>query len=96
MLTVIEDESKDGRKFSNVETVSKVMKGTEIPKEIENPKQILILSPGEFSREIFDSLSDNLKAQITRTPEYQEIQTGKPASKPAGNAGKDFDDEIPF
>jgi hypothetical protein len=94
MLTIVESTSKQGRTFSNVDTVSKIPKGIDVPKVTENPKQILILTPNEFNQQVYDGLSDNLKGMISRSPEFQELKGGKPRAN--SQVDPELDDEIPF
>ena len=57
----------------------------------------------EFKQEVFDELSDGLKATIMKSPEWAELQT--PANGISGTdgmapqeqrGGGELDDEIPF
>ncbi len=97
ILTIVEEE-RDGNKYSNVATMSRLMKGQQFPNTTHNEKQVLILQPGMFSKAIYDSLSDRIKEKIAASPEYQAIASGKPMPQHSSShqAEPDFDDEIPF
>lgn len=71
--------------YTNVSSVAKLMKG-QAPLEIAGSLTHLDLD--SFSREVYDSLSDGLKATIAKSPEFQAIE-GK-----AESHGSDAD--IPF
>jgi hypothetical protein len=93
-------EAAQDTTYANVAGVTKVPKGMTVGGP-EGPTVYLWLSPEEFDRKAFDSLSDKLKEQISKSPEYQAIITGKPietAPPPDDgyHAGVDPNDEIPF
>jgi hypothetical protein len=93
MLSVIHNEK--GR--AQVGSIMKMPKGQTAPDAINKPIAFWL---DEFKHEVFDSLSDNLKALIKKSPEYQEIVSPKaPASQPGAQAKGRFDDledDIPF
>jgi hypothetical protein len=91
-------KSEDGQ-YLNIVAVSKLIKGTPFPDKTYNKLTSLVLVPGEFNQAVYESLSDNMKDQIAKSPEYQAIKTGKPIQAAAAGghvATDDFDDEIPF
>jgi hypothetical protein len=88
-------ESKD-EKYTNITAISKLPTGTPV-KPLVNPKQVLILTPEEFDKAVFESLSDGLKKVIEASPEYQAIKSGRPLDKALNELhGDDLNDEIPF
>lgn len=98
LLTVTHWEGDNGVR-AQVETVSKVMKGMQVPKKAHNPLVSLVLSAEDFDKVVFDSLSDGLKERIAKSPEYQFVTSGKTPSKASDHQKPiedDFDDQIPF
>jgi hypothetical protein len=87
---------QDGQTYSDVSSIMKLPKGMETPK-VENEK--LYFSLNEFNQDIYDKLSDGMKAVIAKSPEYQEIKGGPSIEKntPDGHEVEDFQDSsIPF
>lgn len=90
--------TKGDKTYSNVANIGKLLKGV-TPPPLINKLQYLALIPGEYDAEIYGGLSDNLKAKIAASPEYQEIALGNRQHDDPGNgfhAGHDPDDAIPF
>jgi hypothetical protein len=96
MLTVTHD-SRDGKTYTNVASVGKLMKGVK-PGELTEPTVYISLEKGEFDQAAFDALKDGLKERIASSPEYQELKgAGKQSlSDDEAYAGVDPDDTIPF
>ena len=69
-------------------------KGIEVPAQV-NPSIFFSLEPDEFSKEVFDKLSDGYKKLIQSSPEYQEAINPR-ASKTGSAALRDMEDDIPF
>jgi len=103
-LTIVHSEN-DGKNYSNIASIGKAMKGVTIPDQI-NPSVYLSLESERFDREIFEALSDKLKAFIGESPEYGRLFSSKPKSNGyadhSGNTQREretereLDDEIPF
>jgi hypothetical protein len=102
MLNVIERPGKNDNKiYTNVDGVTPVpsiYKQNGLPAEV-NKKELFNL--GEPDMEMFATFSDNLKAKIASSPEWQKMQSGAPAQSqqaPApASAGVEMDDsDIPF
>lgn len=93
LLTITRQET-NGKTYTNVDTVSKPMKGTSIP-ELHNEKVYLSLDPGEFKQSVYDGLSDYFKDTIAKSPEYQELKGGAPATT-GQRVDEELDDEIQF
>lgn len=96
MLTITSD-TRDGKTYTNVASVGKLMKGVK-PGELTEPTVYLSLEPGEFNEETFALLKDGLKERISVTPEFKELQgQGKQSvSVDEDYAGVDPEDTIPF
>ena len=105
MLNVIEKPAKDGNKiYANVSTVSPVpsiYKQNGLPAPV-NPNQIFNLQNPDM--DIFGTFSDNLKAKIQSSPEWEKYisaqgeQYAKEQSDSANSkqAFNDMDSDIPF
>ena len=96
MLTITTD-TRDGKTYTNVASVGKLMKGVK-PGELTEPTVYLSLEPGEFNEETFALLKDGLKERISATPEFKEL-SAKPkqsVSVDEDYAGVDPEDTIPF
>jgi hypothetical protein len=97
MLTVTH-ETKGDKTFSKVASIGKLLRGA-TPPPLVNKLQYLALIENEYDAEVYGSLSDNLKAKIAASPEYQEIALGHRQHDDPGNgfhAGHDPDSDIPF
>lgn len=109
-VSIVHSEN-EGRNYSNISSIGKAMKGAAMPDQI-NPSVYLSLEKERFDREVFDSLSDKLKAFIGESPEHRRL-----VDPPKGNGyaeqrqahvdnggrdrefappNNDLDDEIPF
>lgn len=100
MLNVIERPGQDGKTYTNVAGVTPVpamIKQNGMPTPVNKTELFNIAEP---DMEMFATFSDNLKAKIASSPEWQKLQgktpaTQTPAPAPAA-AGFDQDDDIPF
>ena len=102
MLNIIERPGKsDGKMYTNVDGVTPVpamIKQNGLPTAVNKNELFKIDEP---DMEMFNGFSDNLKAKISSSPEWQKLQgkAQEPAQQPQGApAGKfdDMDDDIPF
>ena len=96
MLNIIEAPSKTGNKiFSNVNGITpvpSVIKQSGLPEPV-NKLELFNLQDPDMN--MFNGFSDNLKAKITVSPEWQKLQSkGTPAPAPR-QLGED-DEDIPF
>jgi hypothetical protein len=95
LLSIVHSSSEDGSKtYSNVYTVSKLLKGMELPQQ-QNP--ILYFSLEEpFNADKFSLLPKNYKEKIMKSPEYLDIMNiGKP--EPVINEDyEENDGDVPF
>lgn len=100
MLNVIERPGQDGKTYTNVAGVTPVpamIKQNGMPTPVNKTELFNIAEP---DMEMFATFSDNLKAKIASSPEWQKLQGKTPAAQtpapaPAA-AGFDQDDDIPF
>ena len=77
-LTIVHSEN-DGKNYSNIASIGKAMKGITIPDQI-NASVYLSLEADGFDREVFEGLSDKLKAFIAESPEYGRLFGAKSKS----------------
>lgn len=91
MLNIV--HSDDG-KYANLSSMMPLPGGMKAPELFNTP---VLFSLNEFDQDIFDSLSDGLKAIITLSPEYAEATGGSSArTVKGGSGGAATDDDIPF
>jgi hypothetical protein len=100
MLNIIERPGKsDGKMYTNVDGVTPVpamIKQNGLPTAVNKNELFKIDEP---DMEMFNGFSDNLKAKISSSPEWQKKQGNTPAPTPQGAPAKpafDEDDDIPF
>jgi hypothetical protein len=100
----IAHSEKDGNSYANITGIGPPMKGINLPDQV-NPKVFLSLEPELFDRELYEALSDKLKATIADSPEYQKLfapktngaATSYDERNPPPHTDSDLgDDEIPF
>lgn len=91
LINIVHNE-KDGKKYANVASVMPIPQGMEVPKA-ENAQVFFSLSA--FDQSAFESLPDNVQANIKESPEYAEAASAAPqTSSKFNDAG--LDDDIPF
>lgn len=101
MLNIIESPSKNGNKiYSNVNQITPVpalIKQNGLPNPV-NQNEIFTMNDPDWA--MFEGFSDNLKAKISASPEFERASGAKKSSAtpaPAGAKGADDDfDDIPF
>lgn len=95
MLNIIHSE-KNGRVNANISSLMRLPKGMTAPQLVNAPVQFSLTS---FDPLVYNSLSDNLKATIAKSPEYQEIMGGN-RNDPNTSEGQEIshlpDDLVPF
>lgn len=74
-LNIVHSE-RDGSSYSNIAGIGKAMKGFQMPEPV-NPQVFLSLEPQLFDREIYDGLSEKLRAFIAESPEFQALVNPK-------------------
>ena len=100
MLNIIERPAKTGNKiYSNVDGVTPVpalIKQNGLPTAVNKNEMFNLNEPDMV---LFETFSDNLKAKIQSSPEWQKLQGKAPASTSQPQGGSSFDDtddDIPF
>lgn len=95
MLNVIERPAQSGNKiYSNVDGVTPVpsmIKQNGLPEPVNKNEMFNLQEP---DMALFETFSDNLKAKITSSPEWQKLQTAPTQSK--ATAVDVEDEDIPF
>lgn len=95
MVNVVQKPGKEGKVFSNVQTVTAVptvLKKSGLP-EGRNPLQLFKLASPDM--EMFETFSKGLKAKIEASPEWKSRTERKPTT-PAANPVGDMDNDLPF
>jgi len=98
MLNVIDRAGQNGNTYSNVSSVTpvpSVIKQSGLPQAI-NKNELFNLQDPDMA--IFETFSDNLKAKITSSPEWEKLQ-GKQSTPTASippASQLDPDEDIPF
>lgn len=70
-LGVVHEKSKDGKKtFANISSISKAMKGMNVPEAI-NP--LVYLNLEDFDQAIYDSLPEFLRNKISESKEFKAL-----------------------
>ena len=102
MLNIIERPGKnDNKMYTNVDGVTPVpsiIKQNGLPQGVNKPE---LFNLGEPDMAMFETFSDNLKAKIKSSPEWQKLERqmaapGTPAAPAPAAGGIDDDDDIPF
>lgn len=93
LLTIVHNERED-KTYANIVSISKVMKGMEVP-PLTNDTAYLWIDRTVWQDEVFQKLSQGLQGAIMKSPEYHALANGQdPATSSQSRA--DMDDEIPF
>lgn len=108
MLNIIETD-RDGKTYTNVNGVTPVPHAMRFKTVYENgEKKLIDILPDPVNKkelfnlsdpdmEMFQSFSDNLKAKIQASPEWQKLQTKTAAPEPAkARSVPEDDSDIPF
>jgi hypothetical protein len=92
LLNIVHKPSKTnpGRNFTEVSSISPLMKGQECPAQVNTTK---VLSYENFNHELFDSLSDYTKDLIRSSVEFQMMQEPGNVRTETGN---DELNDMPF
>ena len=98
MVNVVHRPGKDGKIFSNVQTVTAVpsmVKKMGFP-EGHNPLQVFKLASPDVA--MFETFSKGLKAKIEASPEWKAFNDRKaaPTTSPDANPVGDMEDDLPF
>jgi len=95
MLGIVH-ETRDGKTYANLSSILRLPKGMEA-KKLVNPQIRFDLT--EFKQDVYDSLTEGLKAVIAKSPEYQELKGGNQLEESLPESSipaRIIDDEIPF
>jgi hypothetical protein len=95
LLTIVH-ASNDGKTYSNISAISRLMKGMTAPEKTVNETTYLWLAPDLWEPSTFHKLSDGLKQTIMKSPEYKEVVNGHDEPAPARDADEPVGEEIPF
>jgi hypothetical protein len=89
--------TKGDKTYANVASLGRVMRGVQAPPQV-NPTVYIALTADEFDPQLFEALSDKLKAIIYGSPEYQQLRRASERHDDPGSSygGHDPDDDIPF
>lgn len=98
MLNIIERPGQDGKTYTNVNGVTPVpaiIKQSGLPEGV-NKNELFNLTEPDMA--MFEAFSDNLKAKIKASPEWQKLENKTAASTPmpAATGSVAEDDDIPF
>lgn len=100
MITVVKTQGRDGKEYTNIGAVMPVpanMKKAGLPDGINKTEIFDISNP---SLEVYEKLSDNLKAKIQKSPEWQDyLKRTQGTTKSAVEKNDVFEglsDDIPF
>ena len=88
-ISVVHNPGKDGKVYANIASVSRAMKGIEIPPMVN---EAVYFSFDDFDGEVLNKLSQKMRDAIMRTPEYAKI-TGQSNEQPVPELD---DQECPF
>ena len=95
MLNVIEREGQNGKTYSNINGVTPVpsiIKQSGLPTGVNQTEMFNLQEP---DMALFETFTDNLKAKIKASPEWQKL-SATPEQAPPPVVQFDDDDSIPF
>jgi hypothetical protein len=99
MLSVAKSTGNNGKEYTNIMSINPVPPAIKKAGMPESHNQASTFSIDEPDLEMFATFSDNLRAKIEGSPEWQ-ARTGKqpvkPQSAPKGSGFDDMGDDIPF
>jgi hypothetical protein len=85
-LLGIVHEDKNGKTRAVIKSIMRVPKGMSVPAMVNQP---IDFSLTDFNQTVYDGLSENLKAMIAKSPEYQHLKGG------GNDPNSDDDDHSP-
>lgn len=91
MLTIIHRE-KEGKKFANISNITKLLKGSVCPDQI-NPS--LVYNTKDGDSELYKSLPEWIRNKIAKSPEFQKA-AGNHHDNTPDDKEEDFNEEVPF
>ena len=95
LLTIVQ-ETKSGKTYANIKSISKMMKGMDVP-TLANPPVYLWLHPERWSADVFHTLSQGIQGTIMKSPEYRKLANGQDDHRaPVSDAHDEMSEVIPF
>jgi len=92
-IGIVHSSSNDNT-FANISSIMKLPKGQSTPTP---QNQTVYFSLNAFDKTVFDSLSENLKATIAKSPEYARLMGhDRPDPSVSDDTVPELSDEIPF
>lgn len=94
-LLGIVHNTKDGTTYANISSLMRLPKSMNVPSLVN---ETIYFSLNEFKQAEFEKLSDNLKAIIARSPEYQELMGANKTDYHVNDShdNGELNDDIPF
>jgi hypothetical protein len=97
MLNIIHKQSKQGKTFAEISSVSSIPKGMDCPKQINKS---FILSYDEWDDDKFNSLPDFIKDKMKQSAEYKQLKNPLIQETPVDDSDLTFsnkeDNTLPF
>jgi len=97
MIAITKAMGNNGKEYTNIANINSVPKAMKanLPEGHNKCAAFYIENP---DMDMFETFSDNLRAKIEQSPEWQDRKDGSSqAKKPAAGSGfDDMDDDIPF
>jgi hypothetical protein len=93
MISVIHKVSKDGKKYAEISSLSRLPKGMECPEQINPSFEFSVL---EFDQAKFDTLPEWLQNEVRASQEYKNLK--QPNHQDLGSAPShdNEEDDLPF
>jgi hypothetical protein len=93
LLSVIHSEGE--KKYANIASISRLMKGQQAPDSAVNKPVYLWLTEGRWDVSVFAGLPDWIKGKIVQSPEYTELMNGHDRGETSDSTAF-AEEEIPF
>ena len=97
MIAITKAMGNNGKEYTNIANINSVPKEMKanLPEGHNKCAAFYIENP---DMDLFETFSDNLRAKIEQSPEWQDRKGGGSQAKPAssGSGFDDMDDDIPF
>lgn len=89
-MVQITSEQKGDKTYTDVTAITRIYKGLTVP-PLKHKKVLVALNPAEWDGNAFDSLSDNMKNKIKKSPEYQALMRGSQGNAYREQSGGGYD-----
>ena len=99
MLSIAKSVGNNGKDYTNIMSINPVPPAIKKAGMPESHNQAMYFEIESPNMEMFKTFSDNLRAKIKLSPEWQARQGNAPAKAPSASKGSgfdDMDDDIPF